>query len=167
MLKARSCQALRECGSGPGCLPCRTKCPSQRTHGRRLCAARAETGITAPTERNAHGPSTSGREHEHSYVEKQDQLKQPGPGPNGLNGALDRAEHPKFVHFFRMASPYIEGHRGRTFVVLVPGEVQDLPAACQQIHCCNPSTHLLCSFMGITNNCLLGQRHSAPWCRSS
>jgi len=27
------------------------------------------------------------------------------------------------VSFFRGASPYIEGHRGRTFVVLIPGEV--------------------------------------------
>ena len=25
--------------------------------------------------------------------------------------------------FFRGASPYIEGHRGRTFVVVIPGEV--------------------------------------------
>ena len=29
----------------------------------------------------------------------------------------------RFVLFFRGASPYIEGHRGRTFVVLIPGEV--------------------------------------------
>ena len=43
---------------------------------------------------------------------------------NGLNGALDRADHGKFVQFFRMASPYIEGHRGNTFVVLLPGEVR-------------------------------------------
>ncbi|KAK9836948.1 hypothetical protein WJX81_002033 [Elliptochloris bilobata] len=28
-----------------------------------------------------------------------------------------------FVHFFRQASPYIEGHRGRTFVICCPGEV--------------------------------------------
>lgn len=27
------------------------------------------------------------------------------------------------VQFARLASPYIEGHRGRTFVVLIPGDV--------------------------------------------
>lgn len=29
----------------------------------------------------------------------------------------------KIIQFARLASPYIEGHRGRTFVVLIPGEV--------------------------------------------
>ena len=29
----------------------------------------------------------------------------------------------RFVSFFRGASPYIEGHRGRTFVIVIPGEV--------------------------------------------
>lgn len=29
----------------------------------------------------------------------------------------------KVVQFARLASPYIEGHRGRTFVVLIPGDV--------------------------------------------
>ncbi|EFN52161.1 hypothetical protein CHLNCDRAFT_7287, partial [Chlorella variabilis] len=30
-----------------------------------------------------------------------------------------------FVQFFRQASPYIEGHRSRTFVLAIPGEVVD------------------------------------------
>jgi len=30
-----------------------------------------------------------------------------------------------FVSFFRTSAPYIEGHRGRTFVISVPGEVVD------------------------------------------
>ena len=38
--------------------------------------------------------------------------------------ALERKDFAKFVQFFRQASPYIEGHRGRTFVVVIPGEVQ-------------------------------------------
>lgn len=37
--------------------------------------------------------------------------------------ALERKDYASFVTFFRQASPYIEGHRGRTFVVVVPGEV--------------------------------------------
>ncbi|KAL0056236.1 hypothetical protein WJX82_009116 [Trebouxia sp. C0006] len=37
--------------------------------------------------------------------------------------ALERKDFGKFVQFFRQASPYIEGHRGRTFVVVIPGEV--------------------------------------------
>jgi len=38
--------------------------------------------------------------------------------------ALERKDFGKFVQFFRQASPYIEGHRGRTFVVVIPGEVK-------------------------------------------
>lgn len=38
--------------------------------------------------------------------------------------ALERKDYSSFVTFFRQASPYIEGHRGRTFVVVVPGEVR-------------------------------------------
>lgn len=65
--------------------------------------------------------STNGRETEiRSEQHPSETLKQQSAGPNG---ALDRSEHGKFVHFFRMASPYIEGHRGRTFVIVLPGEV--------------------------------------------
>ncbi|KAL4423548.1 hypothetical protein ABPG77_006571 [Micractinium sp. CCAP 211/92] len=38
-------------------------------------------------------------------------------------GALEKSQFPLFVQFFRQASPYIEGHRGRTFVLAIPGEV--------------------------------------------
>ena len=38
-------------------------------------------------------------------------------------GPLKSADFSKFVQFFRQASSYIEGHRGRTFVIVVPGEV--------------------------------------------
>lgn len=65
--------------------------------------------------------STSGREADlRSEQHTPEAFKQPTAV---LNGALDRSEHGKFVHFFRMASPYIEGHRGRTFVIVLPGEV--------------------------------------------
>jgi hypothetical protein len=39
-------------------------------------------------------------------------------------GALEKKDYEKFVQFFRQASPYIEGHRGRTFVLIIPGEVR-------------------------------------------
>ena len=40
-------------------------------------------------------------------------------------GALDRSQYSLFVQFFRQATPYIEGHRGRTFVLVLPGEIVD------------------------------------------
>ena len=39
------------------------------------------------------------------------------------DGALRPDDFGPFVQFFRQASPYIEGHRGRTFVICCPGEV--------------------------------------------
>ena len=42
------------------------------------------------------------------------------------SGALPKEDYGKFVQFFRQASSYIEGHRGRTFVVVIPGEVSGL-----------------------------------------
>ena len=47
----------------------------------------------------------------------------PETGQDLTDGALQRKDYGKFVQFFRQASPYIEGHRGRTFVVVIPGEV--------------------------------------------
>ena len=38
-------------------------------------------------------------------------------------GTLRKKDFRKFVQFFRQASPYIEGHRDRTFVIIIPGEV--------------------------------------------
>jgi len=49
------------------------------------------------------------------------------------SGALPRADHAKFVQFFRNASPYISGHRGRTFVVVIPGEVVQQPPLLESI----------------------------------
>lgn len=43
---------------------------------------------------------------------------------NSAAGALEPQDYGRFVRFFRMASAYIEGHRGRTFVLLAPGEVR-------------------------------------------
>lgn len=40
------------------------------------------------------------------------------------NNSLGVGDFSKFVKFMHMASPYIQGHRGRTFVIAVPGEVR-------------------------------------------
>ncbi|PNH03296.1 Amino-acid acetyltransferase, partial [Tetrabaena socialis] len=41
---------------------------------------------------------------------------------NGTSG-LSKQDFGKFVQFFRQASPYVEGHRGKTFVIVIPGNV--------------------------------------------
>lgn len=46
-------------------------------------------------------------------------------------GTLDKSQYSLFIKFFRQASPYIEGHRGRTFVLAIPGEVSSR-------RCCQP-----------------------------
>ena len=38
---------------------------------------------------------------------------------------MDKSQYGMFVQFFRHASPYIEGHRGRTFVLAIPGDIVD------------------------------------------
>jgi amino-acid N-acetyltransferase len=40
-------------------------------------------------------------------------------------GSLEKSMYGLFVKFFRQATPYIEAHRGRTFVIAIPGEVVD------------------------------------------
>ncbi|KAJ9518434.1 hypothetical protein QJQ45_018455 [Haematococcus lacustris] len=45
------------------------------------------------------------------------------PVNGGSSGALTKSDFPKFVQFFRQASPYIAGHRARTFVIVIPGNV--------------------------------------------
>ncbi|GMH38195.1 hypothetical protein BSKO_06079 [Bryopsis sp. KO-2023] len=39
------------------------------------------------------------------------------------NAKADNGKYKEFVHHFRQASPYIVGHREKTFVVVIPGEV--------------------------------------------
>ena len=55
-------------------------------------------------------------------------IETPGLQHPAPNGALQAEDHKDFVRFFRMASPYVEGHRGRIFVLVLPGEVNP----CQQ-----------------------------------
>lgn len=50
---------------------------------------------------------------------------QPTTTGRASGGSLEREQYGLFVKFFRQASPYIEGHRGRSFVIAVPGEVVD------------------------------------------
>jgi len=37
--------------------------------------------------------------------------------------AIDKADYSKFVRYLHLASPYVAGHRSRTFVIVLPGEV--------------------------------------------
>jgi amino-acid N-acetyltransferase len=39
-------------------------------------------------------------------------------------GASERSQR-RFVEFFRRASPYVENHRGGTFVIILPGIVME------------------------------------------
>lgn len=48
--------------------------------------------------------------------------KEQSPVPPPLE-AIDRADYGKFVRYLHLASPYVVGHRSRTFVVVLPGEV--------------------------------------------
>lgn len=52
-------------------------------------------------------------------------LTEVSPVLDRTNGSLDKSQYGLFVKFFRQASPYIEGHRGRSFVIAIPGEVLD------------------------------------------
>ena len=65
--------------------------------------------------------STSGRE---NHIRFEDLIETPGLRQPAPNGALQPEDHDNFVRFFRMASPYVEGHRGRIFVLVLPGEVK-------------------------------------------
>ncbi len=81
------------------------------------------------------------------------------------NEALERKDFGKFVQFFRQASPYIEGHRGRTFVIVIPGEVRPLHTrhrlwstqpACYTCHeWCMRNNHLLFCLQVILHRHLL------------
>lgn len=44
-------------------------------------------------------------------------------GAGYTSSAHPRADYSLFVRFLHLASPYVVGHRGRTFVVVIPGEV--------------------------------------------
>lgn len=62
---------------------------------------------------------------------------------NGSTG-LSKADYAKFVHFFRQAGPYIEGHRDKTFVIVIPGSVSCLwRAVCATADVCLPQEHSL------------------------
>ena len=68
----------------------------------------------------------------------------PETGHDLTDGALQRKDYGKFVQFFRQASPYIEGHRGRTFVVVIPGEVwlQSIHLSLPRLTCYNATSLL-------------------------
>lgn len=38
-------------------------------------------------------------------------------------GTVEQSDYAKFVRYLHLASPYVIGHRNRTFVIVIPGEV--------------------------------------------
>jgi len=47
-------------------------------------------------------------------------------------GATERSQR-RFVEFFRRASPYVESHRGSTFVIILPGLVMENQARLESL----------------------------------
>lgn len=89
-------------------VPCRLHQPGRR----QPCCSRARenlahAGIYDLTSTGSSGSSSDGSE----------------TGLRKPPGSLRKKDFRKFVHFFRQASPYIEGHREKTFVIVIPGEV--------------------------------------------
>lgn len=85
-------------------------------------------------------------------------------------GALDQSHFSLFVQFFRQASPYIEGHRGRTFVLAIPGEVRPAPSSLSVTRCirCQRARHSpgrsMAQPLQASTACMLRQ---PPCCTSS
>ena len=84
------------------------------------CAWHASSRFCCQAVQSAEVASTSGRQ---SHIRFEDLIETPGLREPSPNGALQPEDHNNFVRFFRMASPYVEGHRGRIFVIVLPGEV--------------------------------------------
>jgi hypothetical protein len=60
----------------------------------------------------------------------------PGVQPDGSQLLVPGlANLDEFVSHLRNASPYIEGHRGCTFVVVIPGEVCHIAGGCRAANC--------------------------------
>lgn len=83
----------------------------KRSHCHRQCSKKL---VTLAQAQDLHSPAThhesDGQSQHHDYHQHE-------------TLSLNKGDYPKFVHHFRHASPYIEGHRGRTFIIVVPGEV--------------------------------------------
>ena len=84
------------------------------------CPWHASSRFCCQAVQSAEVASTSGRQ---SHIRFEDLIETPGLREPSPNGALQPEDHNNFVRFFRMASPYVEGHRGRIFVIVLPGEV--------------------------------------------
>lgn len=107
--------------------------PPQVSKGSKSCRQWTQRPGVSPGRRTvkAQGtwPTPHGANHAQSVAVQQ------GPPPphvqqtpadfdrRGAGGGLPRSEFGAFVGFFRQASPYIAGHRGRIFVVVIPGHV--------------------------------------------
>jgi hypothetical protein len=78
-----------------------------------------------------HATSTSSTVHQQGTSSQSDgellhgEASSTGAGVS--NSRLLQEDFSKFVRFFRVASPYIEGHRGKLFCFVIPGNVSESP----------------------------------------
>lgn len=119
----------------------RQSCPGPRNSSLKRTAIKSTTPGAGVPASGVAGPSgarqcvSSPRRHIGSKPLKSASLRVHGAGPARGSvpaaalptsereyGVLDTAQYPMFVQFFRQASAYIEGHRGRTFVLAIPPE---------------------------------------------
>jgi hypothetical protein len=128
-------RATRQCRSGLAANSAAGPTPVRTTHGPARCVlARGTIPGSTNNYMNGFAPSTSTATVPDSAAHTRQQQKE-GDSSNTISsgfatsGALAKADYAKFVHFFRSASPYIAGHRGRTFVIVVPGNVSHGHAA--------------------------------------
>lgn len=87
-------------------------------HGESVCAS---STAAEPTTRT---PQSFPPAHSYATGTTSEQRASPGVTFDGSQ-LLDPPpeSYSAFVNHFRTASPYIEGHRGRTFVLVIPSEV--------------------------------------------
>ena len=102
----------------PKLLPCRLHQPAacRLCHPRRreICTHAGRTDLTST---GGSGSSSDGSDTSTNTLRKP-------------LGSLRKKDFRKFVRFFRQASPYIEGHREKTFVIVIPGEVGSSLTTC-------------------------------------
>lgn len=99
--------------------------------------------------------------------------KAQGPGQEKKNGYPGAGNVP-YVNWFREAWPYIQGHRGSTFVIVIPGEVVENRSALESIlqvgygrdGCLNLVVVIFNQFLGFDMRlCFLAGHSSSAWSR--
>ncbi len=105
-------------------------CPAAPGHRSRWPGRRALAPVKGTIPRDA--PSIYEVDHPNGSVPATTVADKGAANGNGsghmASSGLAKQDFGKFVQFFRQASPYVEGHRGKTFVIVVPGGVRMIVA---------------------------------------